>query len=169
MRVAAGSLGRASLRMAIRRIYTTTVISGDDGRRYVPVPFDPDDVWGTKSRHSVAGTIAGVRVRGDVRLMGDGHGLILSPAWLRDGGSASGIRVEVVIEAEGPQRADLADDVAAALEADPKAGEAFDSLAQFYRKAFLGWIDSTKRRPEQRPIRIAEMVALLRAGKKQRP
>jgi uncharacterized protein YdeI (YjbR/CyaY-like superfamily) len=62
----------------------------------------------------------------------------------------------------------LAPDVAAALDASPAAGVFFDSLAQFYRNAFLRWIDATKRRPEQRPVRIAEMVRLLEAGKKER-
>jgi uncharacterized protein YdeI (YjbR/CyaY-like superfamily) len=59
-------------------------------------------------------------------------------------------------------------DVAAALEASPRAGAYFDSLAQFYRNAFLRWIDATKRRPEQRPVRIAEMIRLLEEGKKHR-
>ena len=45
----------------------------------------------------------------------------------------------------------------------------FDSLAQFYRRAYLRWIDATKRRPDQRPIRIAEMIDLLEQGKKERP
>jgi uncharacterized protein YdeI (YjbR/CyaY-like superfamily) len=80
-----------------------------------------------------------------------------------------GDEVTVEIVAEGPQRADLAADVAAALDADPQAGEFFDSLAQFYRRAFLRWIEATKRRPDQRAGRIAEMVVLLRAGEKQRP
>jgi hypothetical protein len=62
---------------------------------------------------------------------------------------------------EGPQRADLAPDIALALDASPSAGAFFDSLAQFYRTAWLRWIDSTKRRPDQRPIRIDEMVRLL--------
>jgi hypothetical protein len=60
----------------------------------------------------------------------------------------------VVLEPEGPQRADLATDIAAALDAAPEAAAFFDSLAQFYRTAWLRWIDSTKRRPDQRPIRI---------------
>jgi hypothetical protein len=155
--------------VAARKTYATTVIKGNDGRVYVPVPFDPDEVWGTKIRHSIAGTVADMPVRGDVQPVDDGRGFVLGPAWRRDCGLAPGDRVEVVIAAEGPQRDDLADDVAAALEQDPKAGELFDSLAQFYRNAFLRWIDATKRRPEQRPIRIAEMVDLLRAGKKERP
>jgi uncharacterized protein YdeI (YjbR/CyaY-like superfamily) len=70
---------------------------------------------------------------------------------------------------EGPQRDDLADDIAAALDANPGAGEFFDSLAQFYRKAYLRWIDATKRRPEQRAQRIAEVIGLLNAGVKERP
>ena len=54
---------------------------------------------------------------------------------------------------------------------DPKfkAGEFFDSLAQFYRNGYLRWIDATKRSPDQRAARIAEMVELLKAGRKERP
>ena len=51
---------------------------------------------------------------------------------------------------------------------DPAAGEFFDSIAQFYRRAYLRYIDATKRRPEERAARIAEVVALLAAGIKQR-
>ena len=56
-----------------------------------------------------------------------------------------------------------------ALAADPAAGAFFDTLAQFYRKAYLRWIDSTTRRPDLRAARIAEVVGLLAAGVKQRP
>jgi len=74
-----------------------------------------------------------------------------------------------VLAPEGPQREDLADDVRAALDADPEAGAFFDGLAQFYRRAYLRWIDGTKRRPDERQRRIAEMVELLRRGEKERP
>lgn len=101
--------------------------------------------------------------------VGSGLGFVLGPAWRRDCGVEPGDEVTVVLEAEGPQRAELAPDLAAALDADPAAGEFFDALAQFYRKAYLSWIDATKRRPDQRPVRIAEVVALLAAGEKERP
>ncbi len=45
----------------------------------------------------------------------------------------------------------------------------FDGLAQFYRQAYLRWIDATKKRPDERSRRIAEMVDLLVQEKKQRP
>ena len=64
------------------------------------------------------------------------------------------------------EHGDLAPDVAAALEDEPAAGEFFDALAQFYRRAYLRWIDGTKRRPEVRQERIAEMVEFLKAGRK---
>ena len=70
---------------------------------------------------------------------------------------------------EGPQREDLADDISAALEANPAAAAFFDTLAQFYRKAYLRWIDASSLRPDLRAARIAEVVDLLAAGIKQRP
>ena len=149
--------------------YATVVTTDSRDRVLVPVPFDPDQVWGTKTEHRVAGTVNGIGVRASIEPLGDGHGFFLGPAWRRDCGIGPGDRVEVALAPEGPQRDDLAPDFAAALEAEPEAGAFFDSLAQFYRKAYLRWIDSTKRSPELRAERIAETVELLKAGIKQRP
>ena len=55
------------------------------------------------------------------------------------------------------------------LAANPAAGAFFDTLAQFYQKAYLRWIDATTRRPDVRAARIAEVVDLLAAGVKERP
>jgi hypothetical protein len=149
--------------------FVTTVTVDDDGRTHVPVPFDPDEVWGPKQTHHVTGSLGGCNLRGEIDVTDGGHEIVLGPAWTRDSGPNPGTQAEVVLEPEGPQRADLAPDIATALDATPEAGEFFDSLAQFYRKAYLRWIDATKRHPEQRPIRIAEMVRLLQEGKKERP
>jgi len=151
------------------RSFTTTVTT--DGRRrvLVPVPFDPDQAWGRKAEHHVHGTVDGMGVRAVIEPLGDGHGILLGPAWRRDCGIGPGRVVDVVLEPEGPQRGDLSPDVAAALEAAPEAAAFFDSLAQFYTRAYLRWIDATKRRPDVRAARIAEMVELLKAGRKQRP
>ena len=124
----------------------------------VPLPFDPDEAWGRKAEHHVSGTVNGMGVRAVVESFDDGRGILLGRAWRRDCGVAPGDEVDVVLAPEGPQRGDLADDVAAALEAEPDAGEFFDSLAQFYRVAYLRWIDATKRRPSVRAERIARMV-----------
>jgi hypothetical protein len=149
--------------------FTVTVTVDRQGRTRVPVPFDPDEVWGPKPRHHVTGSLAGYGLRGVIEEVEGGRVLVLGPAWGRDCGPADGATVEVVLAPEGPRRSELAPDAAAALDASPAAGAFFDSLAQFYRNAYLRWIDATKRRPEQRPVRIAEMIRLLEEGKKQRP
>jgi hypothetical protein len=50
-----------------------------------------------------------------------------------------------------------------------KTGACFDTLAQFYRKAYLRWINATSRRSDVRAARIVEAVDLLAAGIKERP
>jgi hypothetical protein len=145
------------------------VAAAPGGRAIVVVPFDPDEAWGAKAEHHVNGTVNGGRVR--VRLAPDGGGwaFTLSPARVHDLGLVIGEEATVELAPEGPQRADLADDIAAALAASPDAAAFFDTLAQFYRKAYLRWIDATTRRLDVRAARIAEVVGLLSAGVKERP
>jgi hypothetical protein len=148
------------------RRFKTVVEDDKRGGALIRVPFDPDEAWGTKPVHLIAGTVNGLRVRGAVELHGGVPGFRLGPAWLRDRSLKIGDEASVEIEPEGPQRDDLADDLASACKANPKAAEFFDSIAQFYRKGYLRWIDATKRRPEVRVERIATMVELLNAGVK---
>ena len=115
------------------------------------------------------GTVDGTRVRVTLSRGGAGWAFTLSPSRVLGLAVAPGDEVSVELTPEGPQRADLAEDVAAALAANPAAGAFFDTLAQFYRKAYLRWIDGTTRRPEVRAARIAEVVELLAASVKQRP
>jgi uncharacterized protein YdeI (YjbR/CyaY-like superfamily) len=70
---------------------------------------------------------------------------------------------------EGPESGSLASDIATALEVEPEAAKFFDGLATFYQKNYLRWIDATKRSPEVRAQRIAKLVALMKAGQKERP
>jgi hypothetical protein len=55
------------------------------------------------------------------------------------------------------------------LEVNPAAGAFFDTLAQFYRNGYLRYINATKRRPDLRAARIAEVTGLLASGIKERP
>jgi Bacteriocin-protection, YdeI or OmpD-Associated/Domain of unknown function (DUF1905) len=143
--------------------------AGSRGSAIIAVPFDPDATWGARAAHRVGGTINGRQVRGTIAPGGSGWAFTVTPMWMRDAGVAAGDDVIVELAPEGPQRGDLAGDIAAALEANPAAAAFFDTLAQFYRKAYLRWIDGAARRPDLRAARIAEVVDLLAAGIKQRP
>ena len=135
----------------------------------IPFPFEPAEVWGPRDRYHLTGTIEGVKTRPTL-VHRDG-------AWLIELGQKSGCAalltdgqsVAVELSPEGPQADQLAPDVADALAARPAAQAAFDGLATFYRKGWLRWIDATKRRPDLRAERIAEMVRLVEAGRKERP
>ena len=96
-------------------------------------------------------------------------GITLNPAKMRYTGITLDSDVIVELASEGPQRGDLPADISAALEANPAAAAFFDTLAQFYRKAYLRYIDATTRRPDLRAARIAEVAGLLADGIKERP
>jgi Bacteriocin-protection, YdeI or OmpD-Associated/Domain of unknown function (DUF1905) len=149
--------------------FRAVIDAGPRDSAVIMVPFDPDEAWGAKAEHPVSGTIGGCRIR--TRLVPAGRRWVLPLASKRliSMGIAIGDEVTVELAPEGPQRGDLADDIAAALAADPAAGAFFDTLAQFYRKAYLRWIDATTRRPDLRAARIAEVTRLLAAGIKERP
>jgi hypothetical protein len=143
------------------------VIVQDGGRLLIPIPFNPDEVWGEKPRHHVRGSVDAHMVRGPLSIEGSRASLPLGAAWLRGTDLEVDAEVEVVLEPEGPQTDELPADVSAALDADPEARAFFAGLATFYRKRYLKWIEGA-RRPEVRLERIGEVVELLKAGKKQK-
>ena len=144
-----------------------TVIAKSGARALIVIPFNPNDVWGLKQRHYITGTVNGCRVRGPLESNGTQFFLALGAAWRRDNNIDAGAEVEVLLSPEGPQSERLSPDVSSALDAEPEAKAFFDALATFYRKNFVRWIESAKR-PETRSARIAEMVKLLKAGKRQK-
>ncbi len=132
----------------------------------IDLPFDPNEVWGAKERHYITGTVAGHQVRGLLKFESSGSFLTLGPAWLRDH-PLSEAEVQVILRPEGPQETDMAPDIVAALDAEPEAKAFFKSLATFYRKGYVNWIESAKR-PETRARRITEAIRLLNDHHRQR-
>jgi hypothetical protein len=149
--------------------FDATIGGSEKGRVYLELPFDPAGVWGPRDRYHVNGTIDGSRFRGVIELTSRGAILPMGPAWRTERGFAIGDTVPVTLAIEGPQRDALAEDVATALDDAPAAALFWDSLAPFYRKGYLSWINATKRSPDIRAQRIAELVVLLQGGHKQRP
>jgi len=149
--------------------FIVRVAADPRGHAVITVPFDPDEAWGAKALHHVNGTVNACRVRVTLAPGDSGWAFTLNPARMRATGIAVGSEAILELAPEGPQRGDLADDFSAALAATPAAGAFFDTLAQFYRKAYLRYIDATTRRPDLRAARIAEVVDLLADGIKERP
>jgi hypothetical protein len=151
--------------MTTQRFKATVARSGT--RTYIAIPFNPHEVWGMKQRHHITGSVNGCPVRGSLGSDGSQYFLPLGAAWRRGAGVDEGAEVEVVLAPEGPQADTLAADILAALDSEPEAKAFFEALATFYRNGYIRWIESAKR-PETRSARVAEMLSLLKAGKKQR-
>ena len=147
--------------------FDATIEARPRGGVAIKLPFNPSAEWGEKPRHDVTGTIAGRKVRGRLTFVNGEYYLVLGPAWCRDASIAAGNRVRVSLSPEGPQVGSMAPDLAEALEAEPDARRFFESLATYYRKNFVRWIEQSKR-PETRAKRIAETIATLKAGKRER-
>jgi Bacteriocin-protection, YdeI or OmpD-Associated/Domain of unknown function (DUF1905) len=154
--------------MRVKR-FSVRVSADPRGHAVIAIPFDPDEAWGAKTRHHVNGTLNGGRVRVTLLPADGGWAFTMNHTRMRQLGIAIGTEVTAELAPEGPQRGDLADDLAAALETSPAAGAFFDGLAQFYRKAYLRYIDATTRKPDLRAARIAEVVGLLEVGVRERP
>ena len=144
-----------------------SVVNKSGSRVFIPIPFNPNDVWGVKQRHHITGTVNGYGVRGSLGSDGTQFFLLLGAAWRRGCGIDEGTKVDVVLSPEGPQSEGLSPDVASALDAELQAKAFFESLATFYRNTYIKWIESAKK-PETRTARINEMMELLKAGKKQK-
>ena len=156
-------------------ISTTTVQSDNNfatksnSRTLISIllPFDPNVVWSNKARHHIRGTINEQMIRGELEATDEGYFVVLRASWLRDTGFAVGAPVEVTLFPEEPHAGSVAADIADGFDAAPQATAFFDALPTFYRKNYIRWIESAKR-AETRAKRIAEMIDLLNAEKRQR-
>jgi uncharacterized protein YdeI (YjbR/CyaY-like superfamily) len=80
-------------------------------------------------------------------------------------GVSAGEVVEVAIERDDdPRVVEVPDDLAAALEGEEAASEAFAGLSYSHQREYVEWITEAKR-PETRARRVAQAVERLQEGK----
>ena len=65
--------------MTTQRFKSVVATSGT--RVFIPLPFNPNEVWGVKQRHHITGTVNGYGVRGSLGSDGTQYFLLLGAAW----------------------------------------------------------------------------------------
>src|SRR5215469_12682649 len=130
------------------------------------VPFDVQEVFGTRARVPVCGTINGFPYRSSIMNMGDGHIMGVNRE-LRAGAKVkAGDVVEIVMERDTvPRVIEAPPDLKKALAANKKAKDLFGKLSYTHQKEYVRWITEAKRE-ETRMRRIEKAIDLLNKGTK---
>jgi hypothetical protein len=129
------------------------------------VPFNVQEVFGTKARVPVCGTINGFPFRSSIMNMGDGHIMVVNKK-LREGAKVKGGDIiSVVMERDDAPRIVIPpDDFAKALKKNKDAKAVWDKLSFTHQREYAEAIEEAKK-PETRKRRIEKAIETLAAGK----
>lgn len=148
-----------------RRSFQAEIQAGRGGGAYVDIPFDVEQVFGTRGRVPVKATIDGEPYRGSIAPMGGHHRLGVTKAMRAAIERSVGDRVRVTVEADTePRVVTVPPDLQAALKRVPSLASAFEALSYTHQKEFVVWIEEA-RKPETRDRRIARTMEMLRDRK----
>jgi hypothetical protein len=129
---------------------------------YIPVPFDPKDVFG-KLRAPVKVTLNGYTYRSTIAAMGGPPSIPLRKSNREaaglDGGETLTIRLDLDTE---PREVTPPSDLARALKAAPPAWERWQSLSYSHQREYAESVESAKK-PETRQRRIMGAVGQLQS------
>jgi hypothetical protein len=150
-----------------RREFDTALEADERGRVRVRMPFDPSEIWGKRQRHYIRGTLNGVEFEGSLGSRGGAWFFPVNKALRQQVGIGPGDDVHVVVEPGESAEAGPPGDLARALADEPQAREFFAGLSGFYQRQYVGWIEGAKK-AETRVSRVAEVIELLKQGRKQR-
>ena len=139
-----------------------TLVEPPEAMRGLEVPPEVVEALGEGARPPVTITINGHRWKSRVAIMRGRHLLGLSKANRQAAGVATGDEVEVELELDTEPRVVVEPmDFARALDGDPAARAAFDSLTDSRKREHVRAIENAKK-PETRRRRIEKAIAALR-------
>ena len=128
---------------------------------FLAIPFDVAEVWKTRGRVRVKGTINGFPFRTNIQPM-DGRHLLTFNKQLQAGAKAKpGDMVAVVMERDTEQwTIEPPAELTKAFRQNKAAKALWDKLAYTHRKEFAQWIGSAKQE-ETRERRAAKAVSMM--------
>ena len=145
------------------------VLEGTEGSEVlgITIPFNVEEVFGTRARVPVKGTINGFAFRSSIFPEGNGvHYMAVNKA-MREGAKVrAGDRAEVVMERDdAPRIITPPPDFARALKANKAASARWEKLSYTNQKEYVKAIEEAKK-PETRTRRIEKALAELSVEKK---
>lgn len=125
----------------------------------IRVPDEVVEALGGGRRPKVVAGLGDYTYRSSIANMGGEFWLGVSAEHRAASGLSAGDMLDVRVDLDtAPRTVELPDDLAAALQAAPGAGEAFDAMSYTHRKEWVRSIEDA-RKPETRAKRVAGAVA----------
>lgn len=160
---------RQSARKTLKQTFTVELIGRGprSAWTHLPIPFAVAQVFGSKGRVAVRGTINGVAYRNSILPRGDGtHYMAVNQTLRAAAGAGVGDVVNVVMEVDTAERTvAVPADLKRALAATGKVNDIFGALSYSHRKELVDWIEQAKK-PETRARRIEKCLKMLAEQKK---
>lgn len=151
-----------------KRVSFKVVIEQDDDTTACGIwmPFSVPEVFGTRARVPVRGTLNGYPFQSSIAPMGGRFIMPVNRTLREDARVSAGDLVDVELERDTePRVMEPTPDLAAALKAEPTARAAWDRLSYTRRKEFVLAIEEAKK-PETRARRVAKAIGELLAKRK---
>ena len=145
--------------------FRTTVLQGDKTATGIRIPDEIVEALGSGKRPAVTVTINGFTYRSSVATVSGSYMVGVSAENRAGAGVAGGDEVDVDIELDtAPRVVTVPDDLAAALDAVPKARATFDGLSYSHKSWHVLQVTGAKT-DETRQRRIAKSVEMLKEGR----
>ena len=145
--------------------FHTRILQGDKTATGIRIPDEILEALGSGKRPAVKVTINGFTYRSSVATVGGAYMVGVSAENRARAGVAGGDEVDVDIELDTePREVNVPADLAAALDADPKARATFDGLSYSNRSWHALSVAGAKT-DETRQRRIAKSIEALREGR----
>jgi hypothetical protein len=134
---------------------------------YVTVPFQASEVFESRARIPVKGTINGVPCRGSLLPHGDGrHYMVVNKSLQKNCGASNGEQVEFTMMFDEEERSvEIPGDLDTALTLAPDTKKIFTELAYSHQKEYVEWISSAKK-AETRIARIEKALLMISERKR---
>jgi hypothetical protein len=134
---------------------------------YLTVPFQADEVFGSRARIPVKGILNGVPYRGSLLPHGDGrHYMVVNKALQKKCNASNGDQVEVTMLLDEEVRTvTLPEDLEQALAKHTAINQSFEKLAYSHQKEYVNWITSAKK-AETRITRIEKALQMIAENKR---
>ena len=133
----------------------------------LPIPFNVAEIFATKARVPVTGTMNGFPFRNSLMPEGDGTHRMMVGKELQTGAKArAGDVVSVVMKRDDEERSvNVPAELAAALKKNKPAAMFFAALSPSCKAEYASWISAAKQ-AETRTTRAAKAIEMLTAGRK---